>query len=123
MSHTATVSAEFKDVPALFAACKRLGIAMPELGEHKLYEGKNLGVTHHGYAVRLPGWYLPVIVDIAGKKVHYDNYEGDWGNIAEFNKFRQAYATEAAKAQARKMGYRVTEQRQANGSVKLVLAK
>ena len=120
MSHTATVSAEFKDVPALRAACKRLGLPDPVLGEHRLFEDST---RHKGYAVKLNGWTYPVIINTETKQVYYDNYNGRWGDIAKFNEFKQAYATEAAKAQARKMGYRVSEQRQANGAIKLVLAK
>lgn len=120
MSHTATVKTEFKDVPALNAACRRLGLAEPVLGEHVLFEDST---KHQGYAVMLPGWSYPVICNTQTKQVHFDNYNGHWGDIAQFNKFKQAYATEAAKAQARKMGYRVSEKLQANGSIKLVLAK
>lgn len=119
MSHTATVNTEIKSPEAIIAACRRLGLEEPILGQHDLFES----ASHHGYAVRLTGWTFPVVCDTKSKKVYFDNYEGRWGDIREFNKFKQAYATEAAKAQARKLGYRVTEQKQPNGAIKLVLAK
>lgn len=95
------------------------------MGEHHLFErdGSNRRTHHHGYAVKLPGWNYPVICDLQSKTVYMDNFGGSWGNIAEFNKLKQAYATEAAIAVARRQGFRVQEQKQPNGAIKLVLAK
>lgn len=132
------------------AACKRLGLELVEgqktyrwwgrsEGDYPLPEGftaQDLGHCEH--AIRVPlshpsgrnAYEVGVVKRRDGKpgyQLMWDFFAGGYG-LQEFvgedcKKLRQAYATEAAKAQARKMGYRVTEKLQANGSIKLVLAK
>jgi len=117
MSHTATVSIEIRDSVAFEKACKRLGLEYSLSGEVRLFDGQ----VFHGMSVNLPGWKYPVA--FAGGQAHFDNYNGRWGQVSELNKFKQAYATEAAKRQARKQGFRVTEKTLQDGTIRLVCQK
>jgi len=114
MSHTATVAVEVKDQTAFEQACKRLGVEYNLNETVKLYDG----TTVTGMTVRLKGWTFPVV--FAGGKAHYDNFRGRWGNESELQQFRQMYGVCAAKRQAQKQGFRVSEQKLKDGRIKLV---
>ncbi|MCS7135340.1 MAG: hypothetical protein NZ893_02790, partial [Candidatus Aenigmarchaeota archaeon] len=81
MSHTMNIKIELHDRQALEAACQRLGLKMEE-GEFKLYSSVEKGI-----GVWLPGWKYPVVIKNDGT-IAYDNYDGQWGDIAELNKLR-----------------------------------
>lgn len=117
MSHTATVSVEIKDRVAFEKACKRLGIEYSLDEEVRLFDGTKV----RGMKACLPGWRYPVV--FSAGKAHFDNYNGRWGNESELKKFRQIYATEAAKRKARQQGFRVSEQRLSDGTIRLVCQK
>jgi len=114
MSHLVSIQTKVRDPAAVAAACKRIGIADPEVGTEALYGG-----SVHGLLVRLEGWTYPAVVDLATGEVTYDNYEGAWGDQAKLDQFLQMYAVEKAKLEARKMGYAVTEQALQNGSIQI----
>lgn len=113
MSHIVTVHARVTDLVAITAACKRLGLAVPEHGTAKLYSGEATGLL-----LQLPGWQYPVVIDASGI-AKYDNYEGRWGNQDHLNKFLQLFAVEKAKLEAHKKNLLVTEQELEDGSIKL----
>lgn len=114
MSHIVTIQAELRDLAAIKAACKRMGLPEPVDGEHALYVGKAKGV-----AVQLPDWQYPAVFDLATGEAHYDNFGGTWGDDNHLGAFKQAYAVEKAKLEARRKGYSVTERTLPNGNVKL----
>ena len=116
MSHIVTVRTKVKDPAALAAACRRLGLAEPVQGTAKLYSGQATGLV-----VSLPGWRYPAVIDSATGEVRYDNYNGAWGSQSELDKLLQAYAIEKARIEARRAGHTLTEQRLADGSVKLTI--
>lgn len=116
MSHIVSIKTEIRDAAAVRAACQRLGLTDPVVGSHPLYSG-----TAHGHAVQLRGWRYPVVCDLESGGVAYDNFEGRWGDSVELDRFKQSYAIEKAKIEARKNGHTVVEQAQADGSVKLVI--
>lgn len=116
MSHIVTVKTEVRDVAAVRAACKRLGLAEPVHGETKLFSGQAEGLI-----VRLPDWQYPVVCDTTSGQVQYDNFGGRWGDQAHLDQFLQAYAVEKAKIEARRKGHTCTEQQLADGSVKLTV--
>lgn len=119
MSHIATVEVHMKDLTALRKACVKLGLPAPEqVKEKRFFDGTRVS----GWAVQLPDWRYPVVFDAEGK-AKMDNYNGSWGKIEQFHSLVQRYAVEAATAKAKQQGYRVLETKQANGSVKLMLAK
>jgi hypothetical protein len=117
MSHTAIVAVEIKDKTAFLDACKRLGVQGNLEETVRLFDGS----TQTGMTVRLKGWMYPVV--FKDGKAFYDNYRGCWGKEAELQKFRQLYATCAAKRQAQRQGFRVQERKLADGRIQLVCSK
>ena len=116
MSHIVQIKTEVRDPAAIAAACGRLTLAAPVHGTAKLFSGQ---VT--GWAVQLPGWRYPAVCDTATGTVHYDNYNGGWGDPRLLDGFLQSYAVEKAKLEARKRGHSVSEQALADGSIKLTV--
>jgi hypothetical protein len=116
MSHIVMIQTEVRDVAAVAAACRRLGLGEPVQGTTRLYSGQ---VT--GLAVQLPDWRYPVVADVATGRLRYDNFGGHWGDQRQLDRFLQAYAVEKAKLEARKRGHSVTEQALTDGSIKLTV--
>jgi hypothetical protein len=96
------------------AACARLGLPTPVQGKARLYSDEAEGLV-----VQLPGWTYPAVIDTLTGVIHYDNYEGRWGDQAQLGRLLQAYAVERAKLEARKKGYAFSEQQLQDGSIRL----
>jgi len=116
MSHVVRIETQIRDVVALSAACRRIGVAEPICETVKLFRSEATG-----HCVRLPKWRYPVVCDVESGQVSYDNYGGRWGEQRELDRLVQAYAVEAAKAEARRRGHTVTERALADGSIKLTV--
>ena len=116
MSHIVTIRTRVTDAAALAAACRRLALGEPATETVTLFSGQASGVV-----VRLPGWRYPVVVDTAAGEVKFDNYNGSWGSQIELDKLLQAYAVEKARLEARRAGHTLSEQRLADGSIKLTI--
>ena len=116
MSHIVHIQTEVRDPIAISSACDRLALPQPIQDEHQLFTKK---VT--GWGVQLQRWRFPVVCQTETGQVQYDNYEGRWGDPAQLDRFLQGYAIEAAKQEARRQGYSVTEQPLADGSVRLTV--
>jgi len=116
LSHIVTIKTEVRDAEAVKAACKRLGLQEPVHGTVRLFSGEATGL-----AVKLPGWVYPVVLDAAAGQVHFDNFEGQWGDRKHLDAFVQAYAVCKATIEARKRGHTVFEQPLEDGSIKLVI--
>jgi hypothetical protein len=116
LSHIVTVKTEVRDYAAVCAACRRLQLAPPIAGTAQLFSGEVSGLI-----VRLPDWAYPAVIDMTTGQVHYDNYNGAWGDQAELNRFIQIYSVERARIEARKKGHQITEQALADGSIKLTI--
>jgi hypothetical protein len=116
ISHIVQIQTQVRDAAGIAAACKRLGLAPPVSGQHKLFTS-----TATGLAVKLSGWNYPVVCDLSSGQLQYDNYEGRWGSPAKLSEFLQAYAVERAKIEARKKGHTVTEQTLVSGDIKLTI--
>jgi len=117
MSHVATIALEFRDPAALAEAAAGCGLE-PQHETVTFFDGTR--VT--GTAVRLPGWQYPAVIDAEGR-LHYDHYEGRWGDLAHLHRFRQAYAEATTARFARARGYLVTRTTQADGPVRLALSR
>ncbi len=117
MSHIVTIETELRDPAATRAACKRLKLAEPVDGTHALFGGQRAA----GLAITLPGWRFPIVADLSTGRLAYDNYGGSWGKTEELDRFKQAYAIEKAKIEARRAGHSVRETPLADGSVRLTL--
>ena len=116
MSHIVTIQVQVKDAVAVHNACKRLSLPAPEQGTTKLFDGEATGL-----AVQLPQWVYPIVVDLTSGELHYDNYSGKWGSDSRLHEFLQTYAVCATTLEARRHGYSVTEQKLADGSIKLTI--
>lgn len=114
MSHLVTIKTQMKDAVALAAACRRLGLAEPVRETVHLFSGQATGL-----AVRLPKRQFPVVVDVEIGAVHFDNFEGNWGEQKQLDMLLQAYAVERTRLEARKKGYAVQETTLQDGSIKL----
>jgi hypothetical protein len=116
MSHIVTIETEIRDPVALAAACQRQGLDPPQHETVTLFND-----TATGHAVRLPGWKFPVVCALDTGRLHYDNFEGRWGDQEHLDRFRQNYAIEKATREARKAGHSVYERPLEDGSVKLTI--
>ena len=116
MSHIVQIESQVRDLQALCAACRRLGLDAPVHETVQLFSGE---VT--GHCVRLPQWRYPVVCHLASGQVRFDNYNGRWGASAELDRLVQAYAVEKTLLEARKQGHAVTEQLLRDGHIKLTI--
>ena len=116
MSHIVTVKMEIRDAAAVRAACQRLKLPQPVHGTNRLFSGE---VT--GLAVELPDWRYPAVCDTTTGRVHYDNYNGRWGDQEHLDRFLQGYAVEKARIESRKRGNTLTEQTLPDGSIKVTI--
>mgnify|MGYP000431894005 CR=1 FL=1 len=114
MSHIVTIKTQVRDLAAITTACQRLGLPVPVHGTSTIFTAQATG-----YAVQLPNWRYPVVCDTDTGTVHYDNYNGTWGERSMLDRFLQMYAVEKAKLEARRQGHSVTEQPLSDGSVRL----
>ena len=118
MSHIVSIQAKVRDPAAVAAACQRLGLAAPVRGTAALFSGEVTGLL-----VQLPGWEYPAVIDTATGTVHFDNFEGRWGDQAHLDRFRQLYEVEKAKLEARPRGYPVSEQTLQDGSIEVQIVE
>ena len=116
MSHTVTLQVQVKDAAAVHNACQRLALPEPVHGTTKLFSGEATGL-----AVQLPNWTYPVVADLTNGELHYDNFQGRWGDQKHLDQFLQTYAVCKATIEARRHGHSVTEQKLADGSIKLTI--
>ena len=116
MSHIVTIAVEVRDLAAIQSACKRLKLAEPVFGKAQLFEKELEGIL-----IKLPDWVFPVVCDLPTGTIHYDNYQGHWGDQKHLDKFVQTYSIEKATLEARCKGYSVTEQSLSDGSIKLTI--
>ncbi len=116
MSHIVTIKTEVRDPQAVKAACQRISLPEPVNEKIRLFGGEV-----EGLAVSLPDWAYPVVCNLASGQLHFDNFNGRWGDQGQLDRFLQAYAVEKAKLEARKRGHSVTEQILRDGSIKLTI--
>jgi len=116
VSHIVTIKTKVRDATAVQAACRRLGLPVPEQGTVKLFSDEATGL-----AVQLPKWTYPVVCDLQTGELKYDNFKGRWGDPKHLDQFVQAYAVEKALLEARRRGHSTTEQTLPDGSIKLVI--
>jgi hypothetical protein len=114
LSHIVTIKTEIRDQASVSAACRRLELPLPVQGTARLFGGQASGLI-----VRLTGWTYPVVIDTARGQIHFDNFNGAWGDRAQLDRFLQIYAVEKARIEASKKGHQVTEQSLADGSIRL----
>ena len=116
MSHIVTIKTEVRDANAVRAACGRRHLPLPVQGNHTLFSRHVAGL-----GVQLPDWRYPVVCDLPTGELHFDNFDGRWGEQQHLDGFLQAYAVEKARLEARRQGHAVIEQQLADGSIKLTV--
>ena len=135
MSHYSEVRIEFRDGAALVAALNRLGFGPDKIEVHQEakalygYQGDKREQQGHiiirrqyvgtaandiGFQRYSDGMYRAHISDFDQSPTG-NNYGKEWQG-----RLKQAYGVERAKAEAKKKGYRVTEQKQDDGRIRLV---
>jgi hypothetical protein len=135
MSHYSEVKIEFLDRAALVAALTRLGFEGKMEFHHEAkalygYQGDRREQQAHiiirrqhvgpaandiGFQRMSDGTYRAWISD-------YDKNHNGY-NDAWLGRLKQAYGVERARAEAKKKGYRVSEQQQDDGRIRLVLRR
>jgi hypothetical protein len=126
MSHVATVDIEIRDLPALAAACKRLGLEFVQ--DLKTC----IGVGDCDHVIRLPN--QPEAYEIGLRKrtdskpgwtLAWEAYAGSILTVAGKNcsTLKQAYAAVIATRTAQQRGFQVQEHVQSDGSIRMVLTK
>ena len=89
MSHIVTIQTRVHDPQAVAAACRRLSLGPPLHGTAELFSGEAEGLV-----VRFLGWQYPAVIDLLTGTVRYDNFNGQWGDQVQLDRFLQAYAIE-----------------------------
>lgn len=115
MSHLVTVKTQIRDKTAIDRChLPPSRLARPIVGQIKLYSAEAEGLI-----VQLPDWLYPVVIDTASGSVKFDDFEGNWGEQVQLDKFLQIYAVEKADLEARKHGHTFTETTLSDGSIQL----
>ncbi len=114
MSHIVSIRTQVRDAVAVHSACQRLQWAVPVSGRHRMFSGEL-----EGLAVHVPDWRYPLVCDLPTGTLHYDLYEGRWGDALLLDRFKQSYAVEKAKLEARRQGRFVSEQALSDGTIRL----
>lgn len=120
MSHTVTVKTEIKDMPVLEACLNRIEGAKLVDGlkvkKHKIYSG-----TFEGVGVQLKDWRYPVIINPTTGEINYDNFNGSWGKQIGLDELVQGYTAQKLEYEASIRGLSMTEEKLADGSIKLTV--
>jgi hypothetical protein len=135
VSHYSEVQIEFRDGAALVAALERLGFKgkvevhqeakalygyqgdKREQQAHIIIRREHVGEAANdiGFQRQSDGTYRAWISEFDQTRNSGTRYDGAW-----VGRLKQSYGIEKAKAEAKKKGYRVTEQKQDDGRVRLV---
>ena len=122
MSHFTTIETQIRDIPALQAACRELGLTLLESTMARGYSSNNI---KGDYVIRLKGPY-----DVALTRQQDGSYglTTDWwaGHVerelgAGYGKLLQLYGVHKAQAEARRKGYTTRRQSLSDGSIKLTI--
>lgn len=121
MSHISTIAVEVKNLTVLEKACERLGLKLMRDQTTFKWYGRQAAPCAH--AIKVPGADYEVGVVRDGNKfaLQADFFDQKLEAMLgrDGQKLIQAYAVEAAKAQARRQGYSVREETQADGTIVL----
>lgn len=112
MSHIVTIKTELKNFDTIKEVCKRLGLHCKQSNDINVYNTNKTGMGIH-----LKGWKYPIVVNKQGV-VYYDNYNGNWGNMKEYNKFVDEYSLEETLKKIKKKNLKYNIQR-INNEIKI----
>lgn len=115
MSHTVTLEIKLRNRGHLRKACQALGVE-PTQETVQFYDKRR--VT--GTVIRFDGWKYPVVIDASGS-VHFDDYDGAWGNVDDVHRLQVQYAVAAAQEMKAEGWHMGAVQTLSNGAQKLTL--
>lgn len=98
-SHTTKIKVEYSDPDQLRLAVQAMGGTWLGMGTHDLYESNATG-----YGWTLPGWTFPIVQSKTGE-LHYDDYKGRWGNVADLQRLKSEYAASKTELECVKLGW------------------
>lgn len=98
-SHTAKITVEYRDLDALKSAVESMQGKWLGAGSHQLYQG-----PYTGTGFQLEGWRYPCVLDQAGD-LHFDNFDGRWGDAVDLDRLKGAYCLAAAEQAAHAQGW------------------
>lgn len=98
-SHTVKIKVEYKDPDTLKRACDNLGWKWLGLGVHSLFEN-----TAAGHGFKPVGWELPAVLDANGE-LHFDTFNGAWGDEKQLELLKAEYAIATAQKAAEELGW------------------
>lgn len=112
MSHVIKLQLEIKDRDLFAQVARDMGLQVTENATVEFYGG----FEQSGLAVQLPDWMYQIVVDDAGE-VHYDNFNGYWGDIQELNHLSQEYVAAVVEREAVMAGQYAIREEQEDGSL------
>jgi len=124
MSHLSKIELAINDLSALKAACMRLGLEFrPDQRTFEWYGGRR--ECHHVIRIPQASYEIGVFRNDENGSYHllWDSYHAGGLEIKlgkDAGRLKQAYGIERVRAEARRKGYHVSEQKIAQG-VRLVL--
>lgn len=89
MSHLATIVRNMKNLSVVERVAQKRHWGF----DAAMKERQHFSGTATGASVQLPGWKYPVIIDAEGS-LHYDHYNGAWGDPKHLQTLLQDYAVE-----------------------------
>ena len=98
MSRLVEIEQSIYDIESFKRIAIKLGYTVSE-GSVTFYSGQKVD----GTLIKIPGWKYPVVVDKNGK-VHYDCYNGRWGEKDRLLKLTQKYSVEELKMHCASIG-------------------
>lgn len=150
MSHIASVKLQIRDLQALVRACKDLGLEFkegqqtfrwygrwlndynsPEAAVSNGFDPKKFGQCQHAIGIAgNEGAYEVGVVENPngpGYVLLYDNWQQGRGLEAKIGAgaglLKQAYATQVARQEVARLGYRVRQQTTSDGKIRLFATK
>lgn len=103
MSQTVTVQVQITNEAAIREAAQKLQCQYLGHGAHQLYDG-----VYNGIGVKHPQWSYPWVLE--AEKAHFDDFNGRWGDRAQWDAFRQRYEAEVVRLVAEAAGYMYEEE-------------
>jgi hypothetical protein len=121
LSHTASVLVEFKDVKVLEETCKAMKGVVINTAKGQKVKLYSETVTCD-LSIKLPGWNYPIAIKEG--KAYFDNYQGHWGKMEEFEKVMQQYAKNVVLKKVKSLGYYgIKETVDAEGNINLEMMR
>lgn len=100
MSHIVKCKTELKDLQTVIDVAKDLGAEIIGNGKHRVYS-----TDVEGFAVKLPGWNFPIVINQESGEISYDNYNGHWGDIKKLETFKERYVQKVVEKKADELGW------------------